>query len=403
MAYQLLTRLGLHKYIWSSNLLSQTESSNLTEPHLEILSIGVVYPVGEIHPEDFVAFAKRHYGDSSAIRTTLKLNDASGILVRSSVFPLHEEEMNASEAPSIGRISRLFKEHGVKLAVEACKKAINEWGGSIEDITHLVAVTCTDSSNPGYHEIVARELKLKSDVDKVLLHGVGCSGGLAALRTAANVLQGAAYRSKKGRALVIATEINTSMARCALDQCKEEHRPNIAAVLFSDCASVLVLSNGVQRQEFEQPIYRILNWKQKTIPNTESEIQFNVHANGWKNVLTKDIPYIAANSVGPLFGELVRETPLDLGGQLPHPTNFDWALHPGGLAIIDGTKQALGLSSVHLAASYEVYRNYGNSSSATVISVMDRLRRIPGGKDYVVACAFGPGVSVEMALMVRSR
>jgi len=42
-------------------------------------------------------------------------------------------------------------------------------------------------------------------------------------------------------------------------------------------------------------------------------------------------------------------------------------------------------------ASYEVYMNHGNSSSATIFSVMNTLRQ-SGSKDAredVVACAFG--------------
>lgn len=52
----------------------------------------------------------------------------------------------------------------------------------------------------------------------------------------------------------------------------------------------------------------------------------------------------------------------------------------------------------------------GNSSSATIISVMDRLRQkdmddlAPGGKvkDFVVGCAFGPGIAIEMCMLKRN-
>ncbi|THC88974.1 hypothetical protein EYZ11_011573 [Aspergillus tanneri] len=403
MAYHILTWLGLQQYYWSSKLLPEIERTKFPELCLEIVSIGVQYPGWTVRPEDVESFAKRHYGDSPAIQRTLKLNYATGIVSRPSIAHIDLKDINADEAPSITGIHSLFKEYGVNLAVEACQKAIKEWGGSPTDITHVVAVTCTDSSNPGYHELVARELGLKLDIDKVLLHGVGCSGGLAALRTAANALQGAAHRGKPGRALVFATEIHTSLARRAFDQCEESGQPNITVALFSDCASALVLSNGLERREFEQPIYRLLNWKQRTIPDTESDIQLNVHPKGWSAVVTKNVPHIAAKSVRPMFDELVRETPLISGKGLLNATSFDWALHPGGLAVVERAKQALGLSSAHLSASYEIYRKYGNSSSATVISVLDCLRKIPGGQDHVVACAFGPGVSVEMALMVRPR
>lgn len=85
----------------------------------------------------------------------------------------------------------------------------------------------------------------------------------------------------------------------------------------------------------------------------------------------------------------------------PIPSDFDWALHPGGLTVITGVQETMNLTPDLLRASYDVYVNHGNSSSATVISVMDQLRRMGPGKEDVVACAFGPGISVEMMLLKR--
>jgi len=70
----------------------------------------------------------------------------------------------------------------------------------------------------------------------------------------------------------------------------------------------------------------------------------------------------------------------------------------------------MGITPAHMRASYDTYINHGNSSSATVISVMDRLRQkdmdeiAPGGKpkDYVVGAAFGPGITIEMCMMKRN-
>lgn len=63
-----------------------------------------------------------------------------------------------------------------------------------------------------------------------------------------------------------------------------------------------------------------------------------------------------------------------------------------------------------MRASYDTYINHGNSSSATVISVLNRLREkdmdecAPGGKvkDFVVGCAFGPGIAIEMCMLKRN-
>jgi type III polyketide synthase len=70
----------------------------------------------------------------------------------------------------------------------------------------------------------------------------------------------------------------------------------------------------------------------------------------------------------------------------------------------------MGITPEHMRASYDTYINHGNSSSATIISVMDRLRQkdmdaiAPGGKvrDFVVGCAFGPGIAIEMCMLKRN-
>jgi type III polyketide synthase len=80
--------------------------------------------------------------------------------------------------------------------------------------------------------------------------------------------------------------------------------------------------------------------------------------------------------------------------------DFDWALHPGGRAIIDGIAEVLQLSEDQLQTSREIYRTRGNSSSASVLIVLDRLHS-QGKKAHVVATSFGPGLAIEMALLRR--
>lgn len=62
----------------------------------------------------------------------------------------------------------------------------------------------------------------------------------------------------------------------------------------------------------------------------------------------------------------------------------------------------MNLTPEHLRASYEIYMKYGNSSSATIISVLNKLRESEG-KENVVACAFGPGIALEMMILRRRR
>jgi type III polyketide synthase len=93
------------------------------------------------------------------------------------------------------------------------------------------------------------------------------------------------------------------------------------------------------------------------------------------------------------------------------PSDLDWATHPGGGSVPSGAERALSICPEAQRASYDRYINHGNSSLATIFSVMDRLREpemdalAPAGrpKEYVVACAFGPGISVETCMLRRKR
>ena len=84
-----------------------------------------------------------------------------------------------------------------------------------------------------------------------------------------------------------------------------------------------------------------------------------------------------------------------------NPRDFDWACHPGGLSIIKGVQKALDLSDEALRASYKIYQEKGNASSVAVIAVLDQLRHMGNGRKNVMACSFGPGLTVEMARMER--
>lgn len=122
---------------------------------------------------------------------------------------------------------------------------------------------------------------------------------------------------------------------------------------------------------------------------------------GWKVVLTPRVPKLASASVAPVFADLVNSVPELVQTNKLLATEMDWALHPGGSTVITGVESAMGLTPEHLRASYDIYINHGNSSSATIFAVMDRLRKMGPGNDHVVGCAFGPGITIEMMIFRR--
>ncbi|OTA92753.1 hypothetical protein M434DRAFT_21730 [Hypoxylon sp. CO27-5] len=375
---------------------------------LSIVGLGAQYPPNSLKPDELHKLATKYYPDSPAMQKVLDINKYTGIETRSSIGTSDHPIVNQPEAPSIAELHKVFISDGVPLAIEASRKAILEAGIDLGEITHIVSTTCTDSANPGFDHFVAKGLGITHSVEKVLLHGVGCAGGLAVLRTAANLALGHSMRRKPARILCVTLEVSTTMVRSELDSINELQETRIGAALFSDCASALILSNGIGRPT-AAPVYELLGWDHKILPESEADLGFDVDPVGWKVVLSPRVPKLATEILKPSFVELLESVPY-LPAEYREAPEFDWAMHPGGLTILTGAEKVMGISSEHMRASYDRYINHGNSSSATIFSVMDRLRSkdmdaiAPGGRprDFVVGCAFGPGIAVEMCMLKRN-
>lgn len=210
----------------------------------------------------------------------MTINDYTGIGTRSSIGTTDDPLMNMRRAPNVAELSKIFMKEGVALAVAAAQKAIAEARLDVSDITHIVSTTCTNSSNPGFDHYVCKKLGITQTVEKILLHGIGCAGGLAALRTAANIAMGSSFRRRPAKILVVALEICTFLVRSEMDSIDKYQETRIGVSLFSDCASALVLSNGIGAKCDKEPVYELLGWDHKIIPDTDRNLGFNVDPSG---------------------------------------------------------------------------------------------------------------------------
>ena len=340
-----------------------------------------------------------------SLKKLLDINRSSGIDTRSAIRSYETGFGCQAEPPSINDLDSFYREHGVNLTVQACRKALKEWGGNPSDITHTIAVTCTNQGNPGYDLLVNRKLGLPLHTERILLHGVGCAGGLAIMRTSAQIASGAAARGKPARILAFACELCTPNVRHDLAEAQECTDPadlNIAGVLFSDAAASFILCNECGLGDETEPLFQLMEWGNATIPDSVQHMGFFAEMGGFRTILTRDVPSYTRKAIHPLFSQLVLayrerfQSNLDV-------QDFDWALHPGGEAIIIGAKDELGLTDEQLRATKQIYRTRGNSSSPTVLAVLDLLRTMGRGKDHVAATSFGPGLVCEMALLKRCR
>jgi type III polyketide synthase len=269
-----------------------TSFGTFEDLNLAIIGLGVEYPPFKLNSSALNTLAKRHYPDSPAyvppapyrtlltqqysMTKVLTINEYTGIDTRSAIGIVDHPLVNMDRAPNVAELSQIFMTEGVALAVAAAQKAITEARIDISDITDVVSTTCTNSANPGFDHYVCKQLGISHTIEKVLLHGIGCSGGLAALRTAANIAMGSSFRRRPARILVIALEICSFLVRSEMDSINDLRETRIGISLFSDCASSLVLSNGLGAKIDEEPVYELLGWDHRIIPDTEQDLGFDV-------------------------------------------------------------------------------------------------------------------------------
>ncbi|EFR02413.1 hypothetical protein MGYG_05409 [Nannizzia gypsea CBS 118893] len=387
---------------------SENSSNPPVPPGLFIVGLGSQYPPYLLDHEMLTRFAGRFYDTQRpGLHKLLQINTSTGIETRSSIRSYETGFACNSVPPSIADLDELFRQDGVDLAVQACTKVMKEAGILREQITDTVSVTCTNQGNPGYDLLVNERLGLPERTSRILLHGVGCAGGLSIMRVASQVACGATMRGKPACILAYACELCTPNVRHDLaeaEQCMDLSEVNVAGALFSDAAAAFILCNEAALKEIKaSPIFELVEWDNALIPGTMQHLVCYTDPYGFRSTLAKDIPKYAKEAVGPMFRKLLPSYEGQVFSKDKHldTDDFDWALHPGGKALIDGVQETMQLMDDQIRASREIYRTRGNSSSPTVLSVLDRLRTYEKRRDHVVAASFGPGLVIEMAMLKR--
>ncbi|KAJ7215563.1 type Iii polyketide Synthase [Mycena pura] len=368
---------------------------------LKITGLGVSYPPTLVSNEELAKMAYSLYKPSAALDKVFAISTKTGIKTRSQVVTGDHPLFTQPAIPSITQISELFTQEGVKLAVRAARDALADAGLQPRDVTHLVATTCTTSSNPGYDFHVARALGLPSGVERVLLHGVGCAGGLAAVRLASRLCTSAEAGSGPVHVLVVACEVNSSFARSELECTDRDNEIRIGTVLFGDGAGAAVVSRSDDTAHPDRGAFEVVHCAHTIIPDTTDILTFDVCPEGWKETISPRLPAVVGKWIPTIYKTLLASVPPALAAQLPaSPRDLDWPIHTGGAAFLRAAAEALALDQEHLRASWAVYAGHGNTSSSSVLAVLDDSRRTQA-REWAVSLAFGPGLVAEVVLLRR--
>ncbi|KAI5079311.1 hypothetical protein GOP47_0004790 [Adiantum capillus-veneris] len=334
-----------------------------------------------------------------------RICDRSGIETRYSILTeelLKEHpEFYTPGQPSLEQRNAIFAKEVPKLAHEAAIAAIEEWGHPVSEITHLVVATLTGVAIPGADVMLTKSLRLRPDVKRVMLYMLGCYAGITALRVAKDL----AENNPDSRILICCSELAAPTFRAPNEKFPYDL---VGTALFGDGASGVIV--GAKPQPcVERPLFEI-RWAGEVLaPDSEKVIEGTLKLEGLQFYLDKTLPGLVAQHVGEFCKGALENAP----GK-PGFNDVFWAVHSGGPAILSAVEQALQLRPDKLAASRLILKNYGNISASTVLFVLDELRRSAAASpasllhhaqaslhvpNWGLAIAFGPGVTIEGALL----
>jgi alpha-pyrone synthase len=323
--------------------------------------------------------------------------------------------------PSTGVRNELYITEATKLFVEAGRRALAACPGvEAADVTHVVTVSCTGFYAPGPDYMLVRELGLRPSTQRYHLGFMGCYASMPALRTAKQFVEA----DPNAVVLVVSAELCSLHLRTSSD-------PDtiVASSLFADGAAAGIVSCRVPAPG--EKALNLEHFETVITPVGEGDMAWKIGDQGFEMVLSTYVPHIIDEHIeGALAPLLARDQELCglLGDDgtlsvaagsgagvlqepmaasvavLAKPLNVaidHWAIHPGGRSILDKTEAKLGLREDQLLPSRETLRQYGNMSSATVLFVLKAILdgTATEADQRVCAMAFGPGLTVETALM----
>jgi alkylresorcinol/alkylpyrone synthase len=307
----------------------------------------------------------------------MALYDHACVDRRYSVLPLQQVVAPRSLTEKMG----VYREHAVALGSQVARACLDRAGVAPSDVDLVVSVSCTGYMVPSLDAYLVRELGLRPNIRRVPITELGCVGGAAALARASEFV-----RALPGtHALVVAVELSSLTFQP--DDVSDANL--VSCAFFGDGAAAALLAGG------PGPGIRVLDTESCLIPESLDAMGFDLRDGGFHMVLSKEVPELLRRDIRALVdGVLTRN-----GLQRSDVSAF--ALHPGGKKILDYLEGELELERTAVQPSWDVLREFGNLSSATILFVLDRWHsaRRPGEGEYGLAIGFGPGVSAELMLL----
>lgn len=358
-----------------------------------ISAIGIANPHNRIAQQDIYHFMVNAFGLDKTNAARLKsIYDNSGIDHRYSVIPdfgesdpsnytFFDQSGSFEPFPDTQKRLKIYEQEAIDIAINAVKNCLSGFEeGILQQITHLITVSCTGMHAPGIDIELVEKLSLNRDTERTCINFMGCYGAINALKVSDYICRA----NPEAKVLVVSVEL------CTLHFQKENTLDNwVANSLFSDGAAAVLVENTSQRLG-QGTYFSLKNFYSEFVTEARDDMGWYVGNTGFEMKLTSRVSKQIKKNIKALTGRFLQKAKLD-AGQITA-----YAVHPGGRKILEAVEEALELPEESNAFAYQTLQEYGNMSSATILFVLQKMLKAGNLIDQkIMSFAFGPGLTVE--------
>ncbi|HEY8982608.1 MAG TPA: type III polyketide synthase [Streptomyces sp.] len=338
-----------------------------------ILKISTATPGESIHQDDlWDGFYRDFYRD---IPTAEEVFKATRVTTRNLAWD--PRERFTGKAPGMGERMKGWETNVRALSTRTVGAVLS--GVDPADVGSFTMASCTGYAGPTPDMLLAKEFGLPQTLRRTFVGHMGCYAAFNAL--------------KVGLDSVTARPDELALVTCC-EICSVHLRPELTVEqvvvhgLFADAGASVLLGpddgNGPA----------VLRTHTETHYETSAAMTWTIEDDAFRMTLSPYVPAFISEAVTAFVDRLLA--PLGL-------TRDDvrhWGIHPGGPKIVDAVGERLGIDETGLAPSRHVLATYGNCSSVTILLVLQQLLVRGAGKgDIGVLMAFGPGLTMESAVV----
>lgn len=302
-----------------------------------------------------------------------KLSASANIGSRSFAVPIEE----LIQLGGMQRRAEVFHKVGQELLQKLLVRTLDESDIAAPDFKNCVFTSCSLPAIPSPETYLLPKLGFSPAMTRLPIFQHGCAGGAIGLGLANKLA-----RPDEPTILL-------SMEFCSLiHQCSDMSGASlVGSALFGD-GGACVIMNG------PNPRLRLLATESYLIPEATHLMGYDVLDDGLHLRLDRLVPECLAKAAPQFIKNF-----LSARGQSASSVKW-WLFHPGGTKILQTLESSLALSRSQTIWSWNVLRDHGNMSSASVLFALSEFlddRSYDVG-DLAVMLGVGPGLTLELLL-----